>query len=539
MKIRNLFLPSVALGAAFLLMTPKESTGFALLGHSLATGQSDFRVFNNFLDSNSNNNVTPHDNFPGYTGAVMALWKGVVEWSSAPHGDGGGDPHQGILGSGNSSFDPMFNGEATGIGVIGNNIISGLNQSGGSTIAFMQGGSSGWWIRFYDGDKVFADGPGTGIGFNYDLQGVNCHEYGHALGLGHSGSGSATMEGSIGAGNIGERSISADDVAGIQAIYGVANNSGTKPTITSVTNLGGQVHIVGTNFTTNNNQVWFTKLTPGTTGGTGGNPIKISSIVSTNGNTEILLNIPAAAGPGDILVKRNSAGQESTSAAWPFDPFSVAPPAPMVTNVSPTQVPAVVATGTPTVVLTGSGFSTATNLVVNGKLVGDPSTTFTGSWSIDNDNQITFDMPLTGSAGVVPITFDTAGGQGTAQIEIIAPLTPALATADTNLHSSVGLSMAGTAQNGDIVFLDYSGILGATTIPGLFDLEIGGGDLNQIFKAKRWNIGPKFWRRFDTGPLTGLPIGVTIYFETVVLPFANAFDFPWGDSNVIPITIIS
>ena len=169
MKIRNLFLPSVALGAAFMLMTPAESESFTLLGHSLATGQADFRVFNNFLDSNSNNNTTPHDNFPGYTGAVMALWKGVTEWSSAPHGNGAGDPHQGILGSGNSSFDPFFTGEATGVGVIGNNIISGLNQNGGSTIAFMQGSSSGWWIRFYDGDKVFADGPGTNIGFNYDL----------------------------------------------------------------------------------------------------------------------------------------------------------------------------------------------------------------------------------------------------------------------------------------------------------------------------------------------------------------------------------
>jgi hypothetical protein len=50
-----------------------------------------------------------------------------------------------------------------------------------------------------------------------------CHEYGHALGLGHSGSGSATMfpAGSLGQTSI--RSIATDDINGVQCVYGVAS----------------------------------------------------------------------------------------------------------------------------------------------------------------------------------------------------------------------------------------------------------------------------------------------------------------------------
>ncbi len=541
MKIRNLFLPSIALGATFLMMTPAESTGFAVLGHSLAPLQADFRIFNNFLDAQANNNNVEHVNFPGYSGAVSALWKGAIEWSSGPHGDGSGDPHQGILGSGNSAFDPIFNGEANGVGVIGNNIISSLNQNGGSTIAFMQGGSSGWWIRFYDGDKTFADGPGTFIGFsNDDLQGVNCHEYGHALGLGHSATSAATMFGSIGGGSVSERSIHADDVAGIQSIYGDKASFATKPTISSVVNLGGQVRIVGTNFTLNNNQVWFTRLNPGSTGGTGGNPIKVTGVSSTNSETEIVVNIPATAGPGDIMVKRNSAGNESTSPAWPFDPFSVPPPIPMITNVSPASVPPLTPTGTPTVVLTGSGFAAASNLVVNSVVVGNGATPFTGSWTIDNDNQITIEMPLTGSAsivavGLVDITFDTPGGPAAAQVEIVPVVDAALAAENTTVSLATGLNVACSAQDTDIVILEVSAVDGPTVFPGILELEIGGGDLANIFKVKRWNIGPKLWRRFETGPVTGLPFGINLYFEGLVVPAATGHSTPYESTNKVTI----
>ena len=83
MKLHNFVLPGLALGAAALLIAPGEdSYGFSKIGGSLGTAQRDFRVFNNFADPASNNNVTPHPQFPGWLGAEMAIWKGYVEWGS-------------------------------------------------------------------------------------------------------------------------------------------------------------------------------------------------------------------------------------------------------------------------------------------------------------------------------------------------------------------------------------------------------------------------------------------------------------------------
>ena len=69
---------------------------------------------------------------------------------------------------------------------------------------------------------------GTGVA-GTDIQGVSCHEYGHALGLGHSTVGGATMFPSISGSGVGARSIAADDVAGIQSNSIPARRQRAKP----------------------------------------------------------------------------------------------------------------------------------------------------------------------------------------------------------------------------------------------------------------------------------------------------------------------
>ena len=77
----------------------------------------------------------------------------------------------------------------------------------------------------------------TGGAANIDLQSVITHEFGHALGLNHSADGSAVMYPSYSAGST-KRSLAADDLAGIVAIYGTAGGAATTtPTNTpAVTN---------------------------------------------------------------------------------------------------------------------------------------------------------------------------------------------------------------------------------------------------------------------------------------------------------------
>jgi hypothetical protein len=304
-------LPVAALGTAAAMLVPVEQTeGYSLLGFQLPTTQRDFRVWNNFTDSTANNNNVPNAQFPGYQGAVMAIWKGCVEWQSIAHGNGGGDPHQGTLGSGGANYDPTFQGEAVNAGGINDNIHSELSGGSGGVLAFTESpGSNGWRIRYYS-TWLWEDGPGTFIN-GIDLQGVACHEMGHAIGLGHTSSGGATMYPSISGSGVTQRSIAQDDINGVQAAYGAINNG--KCRIDSVCVSGNQIAITGGNFSASNNEVWFTQAGIGGTG----NPIKAGGLMSDG--TIITATIPAAAGPGDVLVKNSGFSGSNLSNAYPTD----------------------------------------------------------------------------------------------------------------------------------------------------------------------------------------------------------------------------
>ena len=313
MKASNLLLTGAALGAACLLVLPREGHGYSTIGGSLSLSQRDLRVFDNFTMATANNNTTPDANWPGYTGAEMAIWKGCTEWGSNLHGGNGlGDPTQ-TVGSGGANFDVSWQGNAIAVGGINDNIHSMISGCSGGTLAFTQSPiADGWTIRYYE-CWTWQDGPGAPSG-GIDLQGVACHEYGHALGLGHSAVGGATMFPSITGTGAVQRSIEADDIAGVQFIYGV--KSAAKPKINGVSVAAGSVTLTGVNFSATGNEVWFTQA------GVGGNgtPVKVTGVTS-NGNT-ITVAIPATAGKGDVLVRNNGTGHSNLSDQWPIDPGS-------------------------------------------------------------------------------------------------------------------------------------------------------------------------------------------------------------------------
>jgi len=312
-NITRLVLPGAAVALAATLLVPQPSEGFATLGFKLPQSQRDFRIFNNFSDPGANNNTVIDPDFPGYDGAELAIWKGCVEWASEPHNMNGlGDPTQTVLGSGQANFDPSFQGNANGIGGINDNVHSELTGSSGGVLAFTESpDTSGWRIRYYSVWN-WKDGPGS-VSSGTDLQGVACHEYGHALGMDHSANTGATMYPSIFGSGTSQRSINADDIAGIQSIYGVIDLT-KKPHIETLVG-GATIHITGFNFELTDNEVWFTQA------GSGGNgdPKKVTGVVSDGTTIDVVA--PASAGAGDVLIKKGFVtGQKGISNPFAWDP---------------------------------------------------------------------------------------------------------------------------------------------------------------------------------------------------------------------------
>jgi len=314
MNLKHIILPSVALAGTATLLLPSLSEAYSFIGGSLGTTQRDVRVYNNFTGGAANNNTVPDPNFPGYDGAEMAVWKGTVEWGSTLHGTGNGDPAQpGGLGSGGANFDAFWAGNATSGGTTNNNIVSFRTVScGGGVLAYTETPISDGWRIFFCPEWSWEDGPGTAIG-GWDIQGILTHEYGHALGLGHSTVGNATMYASASQPAVYERTIEADDIAGIRALYGLA--SGTKPRITGVSATFGSVTITGQNFAAVDNQVWFTSDLPTSSGV---DPLVVVSFVPSNG-TSITVTPPGNAGSGDVIVKIPGGTHTTVSNAWPVD----------------------------------------------------------------------------------------------------------------------------------------------------------------------------------------------------------------------------
>jgi hypothetical protein len=106
----------------------------------------------------------------------------------------------------------------------GVNLVLFRNASSGSAIA-----TTYWWSsgsRIVDADIVFWDGAfqffsgSSGCAGGFYIEDIAAHEFGHALGLGHSASTDATMYPSTSSCNTRNRSLDADDIAGARALYG-------------------------------------------------------------------------------------------------------------------------------------------------------------------------------------------------------------------------------------------------------------------------------------------------------------------------------
>ena len=520
MKLTTLILPGTALAGAALLLVPEQSTAYSLIGGSLSTNQRDVRVYNNFTDTAANNNTSDHPNFPGYVGAPLAIWKAAAEWGSVPrNGNGQGDGTAGnsTLGNGGANFDASWQGLATGTGTTDSNIHSELSGGSGGTLAFCETPiSNGWRIRYYS-TWTWADGPGGVGGGQIDLQSTATHEYGHALGLGHSGTSNATMWPSILSGT-NSRSIQSDDINGIKAVYGTA--SASKPEITGITVDSGQLTITGQNFASSGNEVWFTQ---NTTGGNGV-PKKVTGLTSTGGGTQIVVSVPSSAGPGDVLVKVNtgSTSGSTLSNAWGIDPGDGGGPGgggdnpPSITAVNPTSILAVEPDGPFPMTLTGSDFTNVTKVTVDGVELS----TFPPAWTIDNDGQITFTPPFPTHLGPTTVEVESSLGTDTIQysvnVNLFEPKLELLNSDPSILVSALGLEVFVGSKPGDLVFLIGSTSLSPTILPGLVTLDIGANLTNYVLLGTKAVDGVTGYAQFNTPLNPSLPFGLQIFVQAAV-----------------------
>jgi hypothetical protein len=103
------------------------------------------------------------------------------------------------------------------------NLVLFRDAANGSAIA-----TTYWWSsgsRIIDADIVFWDAGFTffagtsGCSGGFYIEDIAAHEFGHALGLGHSAIAGATMYPSVSSCSTGNRTLDPDDIAGVRSLY--------------------------------------------------------------------------------------------------------------------------------------------------------------------------------------------------------------------------------------------------------------------------------------------------------------------------------
>ena len=393
--------------------------------------------------------------------------------------------------------------------------------------AFIPPGTNNLWhILFDDPQWVWDDGPGNPIPGAIDLQGVGCHEFGHALGMGHTTVMNATMFPSVNNAGVSERSIEGDDRAGIQAAYGVAGTG--KPRITMVmggTTVGSMLTITGTNFAATGNSVWFTPGAPSNA------PVIVSGVASSMGGTQIQLPIPTGAGAGEIHVVNGTGGGETLSNSWPFV-FGAAgctPNAsgvPKICSITPTtflnfsQAPQ-------SMVIDGYGFNSGALSMTIGSA---NLSVFTGQFTVVSDQQIRLDLPPLSECGTLGVQINgPLGPSNTEDIIVTAENTPWLDGEPTTQAGSQYTLFIGGNQGA--IMLPFVSVLSSpTNLSPWVVLDIGGNNFTFLVPLSPVVLDACGTAQFQFDP--GSPGRTGFFFwQTVELP-PNLMPLPFRKSNV-------
>ncbi|MEQ1894141.1 MAG: matrixin family metalloprotease, partial [Planctomycetota bacterium] len=357
------------------------------------------------------------------------------------------------------------------------------------------------------------DGPGT-IGNRYDVQGIMTHEYGHALGLGHSTTSGATLFPTGSPGQTSLRSIEPDDVAGVQCVYGVA--SVTKPTIVATVPSGATLTIHGTNFDAAANEVWFTSAAATTASV---DPLVRVGGVPSSGSV-LTVAIPADAGPGDVLVKRPGSGGATLSNAFPTDLVNAfgAPPVPHpdLVSVTPDTIECLIPGTARTITLTGTNLDLVSELQLDGLAL--PA----GRWAHLDATTIVLDMPQVATLGLHTLHVSDGSMNDQLDVTIVAPGGPRyeLGTGDAlgavDRDAGLRLRLAGPVGSSVRVLASLSDI---PSTNAWISLAIGNG-FKDLHKGGAWVVPAAGWVEVvvPSAALPVVPPGGLVFFSQAYAP---------------------
>jgi predicted Zn-dependent protease len=188
---------------------------------------------------------------------AAAIWEAVTNINLVEVTDNG----TALSASGNQESDPRF----------GDIRIAGIPQSSNVLgLCFYPPPYNGGTLA---GDIVMNSSQAWNVNSTYDILTVAVHEMGHALGMDHSTIAQADMYASYTSTHQG---LNADDVSGIQTVYGPRhsdaaegnNTAGTATNITPYINSQSQIILAGLDITTNSDYDWYSVTVPSATNGT-------------------------------------------------------------------------------------------------------------------------------------------------------------------------------------------------------------------------------------------------------------------------------
>jgi len=194
------------------------------------------------------------------------------------------------------------------------------------------------------------------------------------------------------------------------------------------------------------------------------------------GNNALLGDVPISiTGTHRLHVTANSTSRATGSYQLRAEVLNVPNP-PVIDSIAPNEVVSLKAGFSPQIFVWGQDLTQVTSITVGGVRVN--------SYSSLGSLGLVFIAPFYATLGVQDVIVTTAHGSATASITIVEPASPVLNGGAVGglwlVNNSISVKVA--ASPGDLAILFVATVAAPTSVPGILELDIGGG-LSGLFQV--------------------------------------------------------